>query len=121
MITSATTSRLTSSSDGRGAALSETIGEWAARNPRIRRVWVAGSRAADRSAEPLPIALELQPVGDSEETMVLWIAHCEKWRRDLQAQVGRAVALEWLDPDAAGRTARSGFDETNALVYERAS
>jgi hypothetical protein len=120
MTTYATTSRLASSSDGRGPALSETIGEWAARNPRIRRVWVAASRASGNSDETLPIALELQPVGDSEETIAQWIAHGKKWRRELQASLGRPVDLEWLDPDAATTTTQLGFGEANALVYERA-
>ena len=108
-------SRLSSVSDGRGAALSALVADWATHNPKIRRVWVAehGERAA------LSIALELQPVGDSEETLPLWLAHCEQWRRELASRLGREVDLGWLDPDEAARVNQPRLGETDALIYER--
>jgi hypothetical protein len=85
------------------------IAEWAARNPKIRRVWVSDSRAEDapRPDEGIVIAVELQPVADSEETFAVWMANCDKWRVELQARLGRIVDLEWLDPDGAARTVQS--------------
>jgi len=103
--------RLTSSSNGRGPALSALVADWAARNPKIRRVW--GCEAADA------LALELQPVGDSEETFAVWLAHCEQWRGELEARIGRPVDLEWLDPDGAATIVQPRPGEADTLIYER--
>jgi hypothetical protein len=35
--------------------------------------------------------LELRPVGDSEETMTMWMAHCDGWRAQLKTQVGEPL------------------------------
>ena len=99
-------SRLTSSSNGRGPALSALVAEWAERNPKVRRVWTS-----ERGDDAVAISLELQPVPDSEETFAVWIANCEKWRVELQDRIGRSVDLEWLDPDDGARV--------NTLIYER--
>jgi hypothetical protein len=107
--------RLSSASDGRGEALTALVAAWAARNPRVRRVWSCESHAAGA----LALALELQPVGDSEETMALWMAHCDQWRDELRAQVGEAVSLDWYDPDTES-TLQSPVEMAKALVYERA-
>jgi hypothetical protein len=50
----------------------------------------------------IDVAVEPQPVADSEESLPVWMAHCETWRRQLQALTGRAVRLQLRDPDAAG-------------------
>ncbi len=68
------TPRLSTSANGRGTALIAVIADWAARNPKIRRLWACEA--------PLPqvvaVALELQPVADSEETSAVWLAHYER-------------------------------------------
>ncbi|HYL24390.1 MAG TPA: hypothetical protein VEV21_08350 [Burkholderiales bacterium] len=99
------------------------IEQWAAADPKVKRVWLCGSPAGnDRGADDfIEIALELQPVADSEETFALWVANCEKWRIELQALTGRHIDLHWFDPDEAATAIQSGADEANALVYERAS
>jgi hypothetical protein len=114
--------RLTSRSNGGGAALSALIAQWAAANPKIERVWLCGGTAEnERGADEfIEIALQLQPVPDSEETLALWVANCEKWRIELQARTGRAIDLHWFDPDVAPTAVQSGSDEPNALIYERA-
>lgn len=104
--------RLTSRSDGRGRPLSTLVASWAAANPRIRRVWLSAS-------PEVAVMIELQPVGDSEETMALWMAHCDQWRDELRAQVGEAVSLDWYDPDTES-TLQSPLEMAKALVYERA-
>ena len=76
-----------------------------------RTLWA--SDAADA------LALELQPVGDSEETFAVWIAHCERWRRELEARIGRPVDLEWLDPDGAATIVLPRPGEADTLIYER--
>ena len=111
----AMTSRLSSVSDGRGAALSALVADWASHTPKVRRVWLA--ERGERDA--LSIALELQPVGDSEESMPLWMAHCEQWRRELASRLGRDVDLGWLDPDEAARVEQPRPGETDTLIYER--
>jgi hypothetical protein len=103
--------RLASRSNGRGPALSALVAEWAARNPKIRRVWACGASDA--------LALELQPVGDSEETFPVWLANCERWRSELAARVGRPVDLEWLDPDGAALVVQPRPGEADTLIYER--
>jgi len=113
--------RLTSSSNGRGRALSAVIAEWAAGDPRVRRVWLFGSREdAPAPDGSIDIALELQPVADSEETMTVWMANCDKWRVELQTRTGRTVELEWLDPDGPTRTTQAESGEVRSLLYQRA-
>lgn len=104
-------------------ALSEMLAEWAAGNSKIRRVWAFGNGAevAPGPNDDLDIAVELQPVADSEETLVAWLANCARWRRELQARTGRTVHLDWLDPDGGMRTIHAGAELTKLLVYERAS
>jgi hypothetical protein len=109
--------RLTSSSDGRGEALTALVADWAAREPRVRRVWTSQSHVG----RALAFALELQPVADSEETAAVWLAHCEQWRRSLARRLRRRVELEWLDPDETTAPNQPGPGELRTLVYERSS
>jgi hypothetical protein len=106
----------------RGPAPSALIEQWAAANPKIKRVWLCGSPAgSDRGADGfIEVALELQPVADSEESSALWLANCEKWRIELEARTGQPIDLHWLDPDEAPTAIQSGSDELSALIYERA-
>lgn len=99
---------------------SAAIAEWAAGNPRIRRVWLFCSRAGDVPASNggIDIALELQPVADSEETIAVWLANCDKWRLELQTRIGRTVELDWLDSDGASRTTRAESGEVQMLIYD---
>lgn len=111
--------RATSSSDGRGPALDATIADWAAGHPAVLRVWLFARRGEDeRAGGPVDLALELQPVGDSEETSATWMANCEKWRAQLERRTGAGVELEWLDADEGTRATQRG--EARMLLYERA-
>jgi hypothetical protein len=105
--------RLSSSSDGRGPALTALVAEWAERNPKIRRAWGYD----DSQAPGIAIGLELQPVADSGETSVVWLAHCEKWQRELEALTGQAVDLGWFDPDVNQPVP----GQVRTLIYERLS
>jgi len=51
--------------------VADSIARWAAENPEVRRVWVFGSRAKGTHGpnSEIDIAVELEPVGDSEETL----------------------------------------------------
>jgi malate dehydrogenase (oxaloacetate-decarboxylating)(NADP+) len=98
-------------------ALTALVADWAARNPRIRRVWACESH----SDGALALALELEPVADSEETAAAWLAHCEEWRGALARRLRRPVELEWIDRDESSAPNQPGAGEVRTLVYERLS
>jgi len=104
---------LDSRSNGRGPLLNAVIAGWAAGNPKVRRVWLSAG-AAKRA-----VMLELHPVGDSEETMAVWMAHCDAWRDQLRAQTGEPLDIDWYDPDT--ETSPPAADPAKSLIYERAS
>lgn len=83
----------------------QAIAEWAAARPRIRRIWAVGDT----------VALELQPVADSEETLAVWMANGERWRGELHAHIDPGIELAWFDPDGA----TAPLAEAKLLVYER--
>jgi hypothetical protein len=98
------------------------VAEWAARNSRIRRAWMLHGPAADQPAEQeVEIAVEIQPVADSEETFAVWLAKAEQWRSQLQARIGRGVQLVWIDPDLDEPALGKRLEQAKVLVYERAS
>jgi hypothetical protein len=102
--------------------LSRLITDWAAASPKIRRVWLFASPGRDAAqSEDIAVTVELQPVGDSEETLAVWMAHCEQWRRELEACVGHPVPIDWRDTDGATIATPPGGEEASTLVYERAS
>jgi hypothetical protein len=79
------------------------IAHWAAQDPRIRRVWVS----------PGPhVSVELEPVGDSDETAAVWMAKSSKWRSQLRSGLSPDADLECLDAGSHGASER-------LLVYER--
>lgn len=82
---------------------------WAVAHPHVRRLWIL-----DAEAQPLRIAIQLQPVGDSEETLPRWLANGALWRGELAERIGRAVELYWLDADEPQR-----LNPGRSLVYER--
>jgi hypothetical protein len=83
----------------------QALAEWAATRPRIRRIWDIGGC----------VALELQPVADSEETLAVWMANAERWREELQTRIDPGIELAWFDPDGA----TAPLEEAKLLVYER--
>ena len=101
----------------------DSIARWAAENPEVRRVWVFGSRAKDthRPDSDIDVAVELEPVADSEETLTRWIAHAEVWNAQLQNLIAPQVDLEWFDPDGSTPSIEAGLNDSKVLVYERAS
>lgn len=103
--------RLTSRSDGQGRPLGATIAGWAAANPKVRRVWLSAT-----PDERIALLVELAPVGDSEETLAVWMAHCNEWEAGLRGAIGAPVSLQWYDPDSE----TAGPSGGKALVYERA-
>ena len=101
--------------------MSSLIERWAAANPQVKRVWLCGRAAENGDADDfIELALELQPVADSEESLARWVANCEKWRSELAARTGRPIDLHWFDADEAATAVQAGSDEPRALIYERA-
>ena len=103
--------------------LRKTIVSWAETTPRIRRVWALGSsaKASTHADDGVNLAIEVEPVADSEETISVWIANGEKWRSQLQQRAGRAINLEWLDPDGSTPAIKQALNSGADLMYERAS
>lgn len=99
----------------------DSIAQWAAGNPRIRRVWlIANGSRQDRGNGQIEVAVELEPVFDSEETLAIWIAHAGSWQSQLRKRVSAPVELEWFDPDGGIPAIQARLDEDKTLVYERA-
>jgi predicted nucleotidyltransferase len=94
----------------------ELLAAWAAGYPRIRRVWLFGSDSRRNAAADtdLDVAIEMEPVPDSEETIAFWIAHAEEWQAELEKRVGSSVDLEWFDPDVD-----APLGEKAVLAYDR--
>lgn len=83
----------------------QAIADWASRHPRIRRVWAGDGR----------LALELEPVADSEETLAVWMAHGQLWSDEVRARIDPQLELAWFDPDGASLP----LEQAKLLVYER--
>ena len=83
-------------------------------------MWVLGDAAqgAPGPGDAVEIAVEVEPVGDSEETLAVWMANEGSWQAQLQRHLSRSVGLEWVDTDGTG-TAPSRRDEAKVLVYDR--
>jgi predicted nucleotidyltransferase len=104
-------------------SIMESIARWAAETPEVRRVWVFGSHAmktATRDSD-LDVAVELEPVADSEETLTRWLSCAALWRSELQRRTAASIALQWFDPDGRTPTMQEQLDEGRLLIYERAS
>src|ERR1700687_889149 len=102
-----------------GNDVRDTLTAWAEATPRIRRLWVFGSRTTDvyDPDSDIDIAVEIEPVGDSEETLTLWMVNSEKWQVQLRQQVNLEVDLEWFDPDRSTPKGPGALRETSVLIY----
>lgn len=97
------------------------IRDWAAGHPKISRVWIFdnGADVDLPDEESVRLALEIEPVGDSEETATLWMAQGDRWRRELQRLLGCRVELLWFDPDRGRGEPRTTAADPRALIYDR--
>jgi predicted nucleotidyltransferase len=101
--------------------IQQPILAWAQSTPLIRRVWVYGShaRGTPSADSALDIAVELEPVPDSEETLPVWIANSGKWQSQLQRDTALTVDLDWFDPDGSTLKLQNALSECGILIYER--
>jgi len=96
--------------------LAGLINKWANQESKVRRVWVRLRHTG--SAKHTDIAVEIEPVNDSDEELLLWMANSGDWRADLQKQISGTVQLEWIDPYAS--TGEAQYPDTGyVLLYER--
>jgi predicted nucleotidyltransferase len=105
------------------ADVQNALTQWAEHTPRIRRLWIIGGPTT-YSPEPdgdIDIAVEIEPVGDSEETLTVWMVNSETWHAQLQQQISLQVDLEWFDPDGSTPKVRGALRERGVLVYDRAT
>jgi predicted nucleotidyltransferase len=107
---------------GLGHDVRSAIKDWAQATPRVRRVWVIGSRAkgSERPDSDLDIAIEIEPVVDSEETLSRWMVKADEWAAQLQKVVGPKVDLAWFDPDGSTPKIQKALDDGAILIYDRA-
>ena len=97
-----------------------TVVAWVQATPLIRRGWLVGDASRYRRGDEITVAIEVEPVGDSEETLVLWLANSDQWQSQLQEQTRSPVSLEWFDLDGRAPEARGALAEVGGLIYERA-
>ena len=98
----------------------DAVAEWAARNPKIRRAWMLGDPDANEPAErEIEVAVEIQPVADSEETFAVWLAKAEQWNSQLRERFGSTVQLLWVDPNLEDPALGKAPGRARVLVYER--
>jgi predicted nucleotidyltransferase len=89
------------------------LSSWAAANDSVRELWLFGSRARGDAREDsdVDLALALMPKNEQGDWALGKYFACEgKWKRQLQAIVGRAVSIEPLVPgeDSDRRVRREG-------------
>jgi hypothetical protein len=92
------------------SSVESTVAQWAAANPKIKRAWILGK---------LEVAVEIQPVSDSEETIAIWLARGEQWRAELRQRIDPALELEWFDPDRDEPIVGDALGQDKTLVFER--
>jgi hypothetical protein len=97
-----------------------TIVAWAQAIPVIRRGWLVGDASRYCPGDEINLAIEVEPVGDSEETLVLWLANSDRWQSQLLEQTRLPVSLEWFDLDGSTPKVRGVLPKAGALIYERA-
>jgi len=97
-----------------------TIVAWAQAIPVIRRGWLVGdAKGRYRPGDEINVAIEVEPVGDSEETLVLWLANSDQWQSQLQEQTRLPVSLEWFDLDGSTPKVHGALPKGGMLIYER--
>ena len=93
---------------------------WAEGKPTVRRAWIYGSRlrGTQRHDSDLDLALEIDPLDTTNETLAEWMTESDEWRNELKELAQLDVQLEWYGGEATPKVL--GFLSCcSMLVYER--
>ena len=81
------------------------LADWAGKNDNVNELWLFGSRAAGISEQDSDVDLGLglaPPIGDHDWALGNFFVLSKRWRRELEAIVGRHVSLEPITPERPG-------------------
>jgi hypothetical protein len=73
--------------------ISTELARWYGAHASIRRLWVV------EDAHDLTVCISLEPTSDGGDTLPLWLAMSQEWRRDLQSICRREIQLQFVEPD----------------------
>ena len=105
--------------NGPDRELLDSIRHWANHEEKIRRVWLLEPAGDETGGEgDHSIAVELDPVHDSDEEMLLWVSKSGEWQSSLR-EMAPAIRLEWMNPYSGAGAAREDPDASRSLVYDR--
>ena len=90
---------------------------WASRQPKIRRLWLFGSRVCGnhRDDSDLDIAVEIDPLMTEAEKTVFWTDTRPRWEAELAATQPFTPDLEMYGTDQIV----AFVEECSVLVFER--
>lgn len=97
------------------------LSSWGARNLRIRRIVLFGSRVKGTHGQDsdLDIAVEIESGEDSNATLATWMRFFDEWNTELNSVLPFRVDLQWRDCFGTTRVIEQGILEASELVYER--
>jgi hypothetical protein len=82
-------------SAGHHSLIREYLADWYITNPRIRGACAYAIReVGDVEGSEIYVLIDVEPAMDSEETLPVWLAHCDAWQRELKARTACKVHLE---------------------------
>jgi uncharacterized protein len=96
------------------------LGSWAEKNENVRELWLFGSRARGDAREDSDVDLALAlvpPCGRHDWALGNYFCFESKWKRQLEAIVGRAVSIE---PLVAGEDSDARVRREGVLLWARA-
>lgn len=89
----------------------QRIVEWARRHPKIRQVWLYGSRARgdNRPDSDIDLAIEMD--------FLDWFHWVNAFKKNLDLHLEHEVQLEWYEKGAGLKLVESGVESDGVLVY----
>ena len=96
------------------------VGQWAAENALVRKVYIFGSRARDdfRADSDLDIAIQVNQAPQDGSEYSTWFYFSQELKESLQLLLPYTLQLEWYDPIGTP-TVHLGILESSILVYEQ--
>jgi uncharacterized protein len=99
----------------------QALRSWGSSKPFVRRLWIYGSRAKGTAREDsdLDVAVEIEPVGNDEESYTSFVSEANGWRTELQPMLTYKLHLKWYD--RVNKPVWDGVNSAGILVFERAT